>query len=86
MNERDANALAVALNLKFDQKGAFSRNSPPNPDKPFAEAWQSGGGIWLVTFMNTRGNFVCISDEEICEYESEQAFEDGIYMQSVEIY
>lgn len=40
-----------------------------------AEAWQSGGGIWLVIRRRHDGRLVVISDETINEYESEEAFE-----------
>ena len=41
------------------------------------ETWQSGGDIWLVLVKRSDGHVVVISDEVICEYDSEQAFENG---------
>ncbi len=41
------------------------------------ESWQSGGGIHLVTVRRSDGSMVVFSDEAICEYESEEAFEDA---------
>lgn len=41
------------------------------------EAWQSGGDIWLVLIRRNDGRLVVISDEAVCEYESEEAFEDN---------
>jgi len=41
------------------------------------EAWQSGGGIWLTVITKTDGHLVVISDDVICAYESEAAFEQG---------
>ena len=38
-------------------------------------AWNSGGGIWLVLLHRSDGKLVVISDEVVCEYENEQAFE-----------
>lgn len=40
-----------------------------------AEAWQSGGGIWLVIRRREDGHLVVISEDTINEYESEEAFE-----------
>lgn len=39
------------------------------------EAWQSGGGIWLVLKRRSDGRLVLVSDESVCEYEDEQSFE-----------
>jgi len=36
-------------------------------------AWQSGGGMWLVLIARTDGRIVAISDEAVCEYESEES-------------
>jgi hypothetical protein len=41
------------------------------------ETWQSGGGIWLVIFRRSDGRVVAISDDVVCEYESEEALETG---------
>ena len=41
------------------------------------EAWQSGGGIWLVIRRRKDGSLVVLSDEAVCEYRSEEAFELG---------
>ena len=38
--------------------------------------WQSGGGIWLVLLERTDGSLVVFSDEVVCEYASQSAFED----------
>jgi hypothetical protein len=40
-------------------------------------AWQSGGGIWLVLLRRKDGTLVVISDEAIGEYSSEAAFDAG---------
>jgi len=42
-----------------------------------AEAWQSGGDIWLVLIHRQDGHLVVISDEAVCEYESQEAFDTG---------
>ncbi len=39
------------------------------------EAWQSGGGIWLVTVNRDDGSLVVFSEDAICEYESDAAFD-----------
>lgn len=39
------------------------------------EAWQSGGGIWLVLLRQANGKLVVISDEAVCEYDDEKHFE-----------
>jgi hypothetical protein len=41
------------------------------------DSWQSGGGIYLVTVRRDDGSMVVFSDEAICEYESEEAFEEA---------
>jgi hypothetical protein len=45
--------------------------------------WQSGGDIWLVIKRRQDGHFVVISDEVICEYNSENDFEDGHTIASI---
>ena len=40
------------------------------------EPWQSGGNIWLVLIHRKDGCLVVISDESICEYASEEDFEN----------
>jgi hypothetical protein len=42
-----------------------------------AEAWQSGGDIWLVLVHRRDGHLVVISDEVVCEYESQESFDEG---------
>lgn len=41
------------------------------------DTWQSGGGIWLVIIHRPDGTVVAISDEVICEYDNEDAFDGG---------
>ena len=41
------------------------------------EAWQSGGGIWLVLLRRQDGRLVVLSDDAICEYADDHAFEEG---------
>jgi len=39
------------------------------------EAWQSGGGIWLVTVNREDGSLVVFSGDAVCEYENDEAFD-----------
>lgn len=41
------------------------------------ETWQSGGDIWLVLLRRSDGTLVVISDEVVCAYENEAAFEES---------
>lgn len=41
------------------------------------EAWQSGGGIWLVLIHRKDGKCVVISDDVVCEYATEADFDSG---------
>ncbi|MCC6425865.1 MAG: hypothetical protein IT435_03485 [Phycisphaerales bacterium] len=41
------------------------------------EAWQSGGGIYLVTVTRNDGSLVVFSGDAVCEYESDEAFDAG---------
>ena len=38
--------------------------------------WQSGGGIWLVTFHRADGKIVVMSDEVVKQYDDQMAFDD----------
>ena len=40
------------------------------------EPWQSGGDIWLVLFRKPNGGVVVVSEEAVCEYQDETAFEE----------
>ena len=39
------------------------------------DAWNSGGDIWLVRIERTDGKLVVLSDEVVCEYANEDAFD-----------
>jgi hypothetical protein len=41
------------------------------------EAWQSGGGIYVVTVNRDDGSLVVFSGDAVCEYESDEAFDQG---------
>jgi len=38
-------------------------------------AWNSGGGIWLVRFERSDGKLAVLSDDVVCEYADEEAFD-----------
>jgi len=49
------------------------------------ESWQSGGDIWLVTIPRSDGRIVVVSDDAICLYADEGAFDRGeTALQSIE--
>ena len=41
------------------------------------ETWNTGGGICLVVKKRSDGRVVAISDESVCEYENQQALDQG---------
>jgi len=47
------------------------------------DAWQSGGGIWLVVKRTVDGRVVTISDEVVAEFENEAAFAESRVKQSL---
>lgn len=47
------------------------------------EAWQSGGGIWLVLIKRSDGHLAVISEDAVCEYASEDDFNSGKAQASV---
>jgi len=40
-------------------------------------SWQSGGGIFLVVIERSDGALVVVSDDCVCEYADQRAFDDG---------
>jgi hypothetical protein len=49
------------------------------------EAWQSGGNIWLARFRGQDGRLVVISDDLVCEYEDDSAFDGGRAAKTIEL-
>ena len=50
------------------------------------EAWDSGGGVWLVKlYREDDCSFVIISGDTVAEYESDEAFESGDPITSIEL-
>ena len=85
MNRDQAILIRDALHDLHGHTGR-DRNEAEDVNAPVAEAWQSGGGIWLVTFTNHKGEYVCISDEAICTYADEAEFYNGERISAIEIY
>lgn len=48
-------------------------------------SWQSGGGIYLVTVTRQDGSLVVFSEDAICEYENEEAFDSGSASKSISL-
>jgi hypothetical protein len=46
-------------------------------------SWNSGGGINLVRIERADGHLVVVSDEVICEYEDEEAFDTNRPVRSI---
>lgn len=46
-------------------------------------AWNSGGGIYLVRIKRQDGHLVVISDEVVCEYASEEEFDNNNPLQPI---
>ena len=49
------------------------------------DAWQSGGDIWLVIIRRQDGHLVVLSDEIVCEYESEADFDKAKVKASIHL-
>ena len=49
------------------------------------EAWQSGGDIWLVILNRDDGHLVVMSDEVVCEYENEEAFDEAKALRTIHL-
>lgn len=39
--------------------------------------WNSGGGIYLICIERADGHLVVVSDEVVCEYDSQDAIEEN---------
>lgn len=47
--------------------------------------WQSGGDIWLVLLRRSDGRLVVVSDDAVCEYDGEDAFDGGCAAQTIRL-
>ena len=62
-----------------EDTSGLNENTAEQVAKTFGgEAWQSGGGIWLVMLTRNDGKVVAISEDCICQYASEQAFQNSL--------
>ena len=50
------------------------------------DAWQSGGGIYVVLKTNSLGQIIGITDESICVYKSDDALNEGMPEQNILLY
>lgn len=41
------------------------------------KTWQSGGDVWLVIVRRNDGRLVVVSDDVVCEYVDDDAFDRG---------
>lgn len=68
-------AAAAAQETAEQCQGLNEHTAPIVAEALGGEAWQSGGGIWLVVFRRADGHVVVISDDAVCQYENEAAFD-----------
>ncbi len=47
--------------------------------------WHSGGGIFVVLIKRSDGHIVSITDECICEYKSQDAFDENLPLRTINI-
>ncbi len=47
------------------------------------EAWQSGGGIWVVSVHREDGSLVVLGGDAICEYENDEALDASQAKQTI---
>jgi hypothetical protein len=50
------------------------------------ETWQSGGDIWLVILRRDDGKLAVISDDVVCLYADDEAFDSGEALSSIELH
>lgn len=80
--ERDSSGIMAATtsawyDLSFARCGMDEQTAEQLAVILGGEAWQSGGGIWLVTVNREDGSIVVFSGDAICEYENDEAFDAG---------
>jgi hypothetical protein len=69
-------AAASAMEANEERQGLNELTAPLVAAALDGDAWQSGGGIWLIVKRTTDGRVVTISPEVINEYANEEAFEE----------
>jgi len=69
-------AEAAVMTLDDASQGLNELTAPEMATALGGDAWQSGGGIWLIVKRTTDGRVVTISPEVVNEYANEEAFEE----------
>ena len=69
-------ASAAAMKADEGRQGLNELTAPIVASALDGDAWQSGGGIWLIVKRTTDGRVVTISPEVVNEYANEEAFEE----------
>lgn len=49
------------------------------------DSWQSGGGIYVVMLHRRDGRLIVLTDECVCEYENDEAFDNGQAIRAIEL-
>lgn len=50
------------------------------------ESWQSGGNIWLVIIHRGDGSLVVLSEDAICEYADDDAFDNASALKMIPLH
>jgi hypothetical protein len=69
-------SLAAAVRLVAEHQGLNDLTAPIVAAALGGDAWQSGGGIWVIVKRTSDGRVLTLSPEVINEYASEEAFEE----------
>jgi hypothetical protein len=69
-------ASTAALKVDEVNQGLNELTAPVVATALGGDAWQSGGGIWLIVKRTSDGRVVTISQEVVNEYANEEAFEE----------
>jgi hypothetical protein len=70
-----AEASALSVQQEAQQHGLTDAAAPAVAAALGGEAWNSGGGIMLILFRRADGRLVVLTDEGVCEYASQDAFD-----------
>jgi len=68
--------FASTITIDEESQGINDLTAPVVATALGGDAWQSGGGIWLIVKRTTDGRVVTISPEVVNEYSNEEAFEE----------
>jgi hypothetical protein len=69
-------SLAGAIRLVAGHQGLNELTAPIVAAALGGDAWQSGGGIWVIVKRTSDGRVLTLSPEVINEYANEEAFEE----------